>query len=644
MKKYLLVFHLVTLIVFFSDAGVACSSENIAIDQETSTLIAPEGISYEWYLNGVRIDDIGPELEICESGNYVVKTLMMDGEQRISEITVNVDADGTVYRIWTIGDSTMQTYTAGWYPRMGWGQVFQAFFDTTHVEVINKGAGGTSSKSFYEIAELWPAIVSQLQPNDFVLIQFGINDRYKSDPARYSDPTAPTSQVGSYKYNLKRYVDESIAKGAYPILVSTIRRNEWSGTTNVDGYGAYAQAARDLAKEIDVPILDVDSLGKIAMHEVGQDYATQFWYVKDDIIHIQEMGAIKCAELAIEGMKLNSDDPTIANLLPHLRPTYSINVTTNYPEDVLVTQTEQIPSGLTFTLNAFYDDQALVWVGWHDGENNRVSYDLPYYLKVGDQNYSFEARMDNDFSKLDCSGVYEGGAFIDGCGDCAAGQTGINACSTGFDEALTYQFRLVHSDMCMTPDNYVEQHPCTGSKNQVWMLEAASEGHYYIKNVDLGTYLVSSGSVTVMGATGTEWRIEPDGEFYRLIAKGNLNANLAVSGKSTFEGVRISTISRTSSSAAHLFQIEPKTILSIGNEGLRVYPNPVNAGELVLNIDNQIGTVKVELFSLNGNKLISEVVMTGVGELSLEKLTSGIYVFKVYQKNEVLFQEKIIVP
>ena len=58
------------------------------------------------------------------------------------------------------------------------------FFNTANVSVVNKAVGGTSSKSFYNL--FWPAVRDGLQADDFVFIQFGINDRNNAYPARYT--------------------------------------------------------------------------------------------------------------------------------------------------------------------------------------------------------------------------------------------------------------------------------------------------------------------------------------------------------------------------------------------------------------------------------------------------------------------------
>ena len=78
-------------------------------------------------------------------------------------------------KVHTIGDSTMATYSESTTVTRGWGQMFQQFF-TDAVTVNNRAKSGASSKSFYEEAAYWESVKKQIQPGDYVLIQFAHND------------------------------------------------------------------------------------------------------------------------------------------------------------------------------------------------------------------------------------------------------------------------------------------------------------------------------------------------------------------------------------------------------------------------------------------------------------------------------------
>ena len=74
----------------------------------------------------------------------------------------------------TIGDSTMADYVENTTRTRGWGEMLQEFF-TSDVRVINYARGGRSSRSFTEEG-LWDKVKSNLNPGDYVFIQFAHND------------------------------------------------------------------------------------------------------------------------------------------------------------------------------------------------------------------------------------------------------------------------------------------------------------------------------------------------------------------------------------------------------------------------------------------------------------------------------------
>ena len=271
--------------------------------------------------------------------------------------------------IYTIGDSTVQSYTAGYYPRAGWGQVLGVFFDATKVTVSNKGAGGTSSKSFYE--NQWPAVLSLVKAGDYVTIGFGINDSAAA-PRR-------TEPFTTFKEYLTKFVNETKAKGAFPIIVATQPRNAWSSInppTIYPAYHDYPVASRQLAGEIRVPLIDLDQRGIALLQPLGPIYSSNFIYHHHtagewanypngsaDDVHFQEMGAIELAKLVVAGIRALSADANVSKLIPMLKPTFKVTFTTNNASGGLVTRTENFPAGLTVTAKA-WPYAGYTFTGW----------------------------------------------------------------------------------------------------------------------------------------------------------------------------------------------------------------------------------------------------------------------------------------
>ena len=121
--------------------------------------------------------------------------------------------------IYGIGDSTMANKVKPEEnPERGWGQMLPLFFND-NITIDNRAVNGRSTRSF--IAEKrWDDILKTLKKGDYVFIQFGHNDQKEKDSTRYTNPHT------AYRHNLIRFVTETRAKGATPIIFSSIvRRN-----------------------------------------------------------------------------------------------------------------------------------------------------------------------------------------------------------------------------------------------------------------------------------------------------------------------------------------------------------------------------------------------------------------------------------
>ncbi|HVV51178.1 MAG TPA: rhamnogalacturonan acetylesterase, partial [Polyangia bacterium] len=209
--------------------------------------------------------------------------------------------------IWVIGDSTASVYTSDLYPRMGWAQPLQAYYAPACATVEDKALSGRSSKSFYDEGD-WTPIKAALRAGDTVIIQFGHNDEKADDPTRYTDPFT------TYEQYLTDYIDDTLAKGATPILATSINRNDWSNGMLEDTHGNYPVAMRQLAAAKDVALVDATALTKTYFQRLGQTGTTalfmdlapgQFPNYPDgntDDTHLQDKGAHAIAQLLLADM------------------------------------------------------------------------------------------------------------------------------------------------------------------------------------------------------------------------------------------------------------------------------------------------------------------------------------------------------
>ena len=184
-------------------------------------------------------------------------------------VLLSASSFGGPLRVFLIGDSTCATKDlAKQNPERGWGQMFQPLFDGS-VTVENHAVNGRSSKSFRDEGR-WDPILSRLQAGDWVFIQFGHNDQKAQDSTRYADPA-------QYAENLRRYVRETRAKGAVPVLLTPIVRRHFSGESLDDTHGAYLDAVRRVAAGEQTPLIDAERLTRAWVAELGDEASKAFY-------------------------------------------------------------------------------------------------------------------------------------------------------------------------------------------------------------------------------------------------------------------------------------------------------------------------------------------------------------------------------
>lgn len=249
-------------------------------------------------------------------------------------------------KVHTIGDSTMATYDENTTITRGWGQMFQQFFKGD-VTVNNRAKNGASSKSFYMEAPYWQSVKKQIQAGDYVLIQFAHNDEksggcdgdelkayYKSigdDAKANSTDYRGTTASGTYKEYLRKYVNETRALGATPVLVGAICRKYFSGNTirrngrhdlgdnfslikdgkyttgnkvgEDDHTYDYPYQMKQVAEEMGVQYLDLTTATKELYESYGDAKANELLFDGNGSTHTSAMGATLIARLAAQLMQ-----------------------------------------------------------------------------------------------------------------------------------------------------------------------------------------------------------------------------------------------------------------------------------------------------------------------------------------------------
>jgi lysophospholipase L1-like esterase len=223
---------------------------------------------------------------------------------------ISMSCLGQKTTIYTIGDSTMaDKIKPNENPETGWCQVLPSFFDLNQVVIDNRAVNGRSTKSFIE-EKRWDSVYNSLQPGDYVFIQFGHNDAKVSDSTRYTNPHT------SYRYNLIRFVTETRAKGAIPILFSSIARRNFNEQGVLIGtHGEYPLEVRLVAQEYQVPYIDLEYFSEQLEQSYGVEKSKElhlFFKVgehpyypegKSDDTHLSRKGATEIATIAVRELK-----------------------------------------------------------------------------------------------------------------------------------------------------------------------------------------------------------------------------------------------------------------------------------------------------------------------------------------------------
>ena len=251
-----------------------------------------------------------------------------------------------VITIFTIGDSTMANKPLeGGNPERGWGQMLSRYF-SEEIVIDNHAVNGRSSKSFIDEGR-WDKVLAKLKKGDYVFIQFGHNDE-KRDEKRHTDPGT------TFDANLKRFVEEARAKGAIPVLFNSIVRRNFgkadadavakavvqddiregidpnapqaevnTGARLIDTHGAYLDSPRNVARELEVPFVDLNRVTHDLVEQMGPEASKQLfvWVApntvpalpkgREDNTHLNVRGAATVAWLAVQ---------EVIKVVPALKP------------------------------------------------------------------------------------------------------------------------------------------------------------------------------------------------------------------------------------------------------------------------------------------------------------------------------------
>lgn len=155
------------------------------------------------------------------------------------------------------GDSTVADPKPDQLPLSGWGGYLGEHVDAP---VRNYAFGGATTESF--LVERWDALVDGIRPSDTVIIQFGHNDQ--------KVPELLASR-GGYTERLRSMVSAARARRAHAVLCTSAERRWFDGPRITPTHGDYPNAVRDLAHELEVPLIDLTVFTTWLYEDLGPD-------------------------------------------------------------------------------------------------------------------------------------------------------------------------------------------------------------------------------------------------------------------------------------------------------------------------------------------------------------------------------------
>lgn len=216
------------------------------------------------------------------------------------------------------GDSTAAT---GSFAARGWGALLVDYFDTSKVNLVNRGVGGARFNGY--ITQYWPAIVEAIKPGDFVVIEFGhnsgplpgIGDETQEQAARGGGP--PT-QLHTHGWYLKKFINDVREKKGIPIASTITLRKRWSEDGKIErlkeqvvGQGGMSDWTRQVAANEKVLLVDHSNIIGDIYDRIGKEEVAKLFATEAEYLHPNTAGAVINCEAFIAGLKIIPDMPLV---------------------------------------------------------------------------------------------------------------------------------------------------------------------------------------------------------------------------------------------------------------------------------------------------------------------------------------------
>lgn len=222
--------------------------------------------------------------------------------------------------LYIIGDSTVRNEdTMG---HRGWGSHIGNYLDTSKIKVSNQAMAGRSTRTFIKEGR-WDKVLSTLKQGDYVMMQFGHNEGSRPDTSRrgyrgvlrgtgedtvqLTWPDGKLEVVQTYGWYIKKFITDVKEKGAIPIVLSMIPRNEFREGKVQRADNDYGKWAREVAEANGAFFIDLNRITADKYDMLGPDEVKKFF--PGDHTHTNPAGANVNAQSVLEGLRMQKDIP-----------------------------------------------------------------------------------------------------------------------------------------------------------------------------------------------------------------------------------------------------------------------------------------------------------------------------------------------
>jgi lysophospholipase L1-like esterase len=138
-----------------------------------------------------------------------------------------------------------------------------------------------------------------MKPGDYMIVQMGHNDEKETG--------AGVGALTTFKTDLKRFVADTRAKKATPIIVSPMERRSFDANGKAQlTHGQYPEAYRQVAKEDNVAFVDLTAFSATFYNALGADKAYLAFAgtgTTRDATHHDNYGAYELAKIVVQGIR-----------------------------------------------------------------------------------------------------------------------------------------------------------------------------------------------------------------------------------------------------------------------------------------------------------------------------------------------------